>query len=97
MATLSSLPLELVTNVVSFVDRPSLKNLRTTCRLLSRLATERLFESLTLAPKDSSYNAFEAVLGHETLSKLVKKVYFKTKEYVTVRNPGLKMLSKTLS
>lgn len=89
MPALSNLPLECVANAVSFVDRPSLKALRATCRFLYRLATERLFESLSLSPEEDSYKAFEAVLEHETLSRVVKKVYLKTREYDDVRDiPG---------
>lgn len=76
-----SLPSELLANVVSFVDEQALKNLRTVCRLFSRLATDRLFEHVSLSPDADSYGAFEAILERESLARVVKKVYIKTKEW----------------
>jgi hypothetical protein len=80
MASLTGLPSELLARIVSFLNRPSLKAVRETSRLLSQFATPRLFDTLHLFPDEESYEAVDHIIDHATLKKMVKKVYVNTCE-----------------
>ncbi|KAL3452975.1 hypothetical protein BJX65DRAFT_319526 [Aspergillus insuetus] len=80
MASISTLPLELLAHIVSFADRPSLKCLRQTCRFLSTLATKQLFSSIRLFPDESSYEAIKNILNSPSLRTLAKRALVNTVE-----------------
>jgi hypothetical protein len=80
MASISTLPLELLAHIVSFADSPSLKCLRQTCRFLSTPGTKQLFSSIRLFPDESSYEAIKNILNSPELRTFAKRVNVNTVE-----------------
>ncbi|EAW16957.1 F-box domain protein [Aspergillus fischeri NRRL 181] len=81
MVHITALPSELLTLIVSYVDSSSWKNLRQTCRLLSYVTAQLLFETLKLYPTQDSYEIMDEILTGSILEDAVKKVYINTREH----------------
>ncbi|PLN84720.1 hypothetical protein BDW42DRAFT_199214 [Aspergillus taichungensis] len=77
MTTLTTLPEEILLLIFDFVNRPSLKSLRYTCRRISAPATERLFQSILLYPHDKSIDRLVSIANSDThLSQIPRHVRF---------------------
>ncbi|KAK9605032.1 hypothetical protein V6Z93_002981 [Aspergillus fumigatus] len=81
MVHITALPSELLTLIVSYVDPSSWKDLRQTCRLLSYVTAQLLFESLKLYPTQASYEIMDEILTGSILEDAVKTVYINTREH----------------
>ncbi|KAH3363857.1 hypothetical protein V6000_004613 [Aspergillus fumigatus] len=81
MVHITALPSELLTLIVSYVDPSSWKDLRQTCRLLSYVTAQLLFESLKLYPTQASYEIMDEILTGSSLEDAVKTVYINTREH----------------
>ncbi|KAJ5562738.1 hypothetical protein N7461_001499 [Penicillium sp. DV-2018c] len=74
MSRLLDLPNELIAHTFSYVDRPSLKSLRQTCRFLSQLANDQLYRTVHLRPGETSQNKIQGILNNPSLSRSLRKI-----------------------
>ncbi|KNG83197.1 F-box domain protein [Aspergillus nomiae NRRL 13137] len=71
MPHLFHLPLELLAQVISYVDQSTLKCLRRTCRTLAQLASPELFRVVRLFPNEQNYERLRNISRDATLETLV--------------------------
>ncbi|KAK2783206.1 hypothetical protein FQN52_000420 [Onygenales sp. PD_12] len=74
----TGLPVELLHDVLSLLDRTSLKQLRSTCRVFMELATAELFRTLQLFPDDEGCQRFKSLLQGNAVQNHVRNIYFNT-------------------
>ncbi|OOQ90346.1 F-box domain protein [Penicillium brasilianum] len=78
MSRLLNLPSELLARTFSYVDRPSLKSLRQSCRFISQLATDQLFRTVHLQPGETSQRLLQEILNNPSLRRIPRKIYIDT-------------------
>lgn len=89
-----NLPIELLARIISFLDRPTLKQLRCSCFLFSELARNALFRVLRIFPGDESRSRSRSIIETESLRKQVRIVYLNTCERDLVGAKKKKFLKK---
>jgi len=73
---MDSLPIELLTAVLSFCDIKSLKTTRLTNKMISQISATFLYESLCITLLPVYLENLSKVAHHPTLRFLVKMIYF---------------------
>lgn len=83
MYSLTALPPELLGFVFLFLDRNTSRNLRQTCRSISRSATNELFKAVHLFPGDAGLESFGSILAQDLLLRNILTIYIHTSNYVS--------------
>ena len=81
----SSIPAEIVCEVVSYLTKVDIKHFRLVSKGFSAFGSQSLFESIYISPRSKDREAFRAVSKHPVLSRVVREVVFDS-TYITI--PG---------
>ena len=85
---LNDLPTEILLRIISFLVRKDLKTLRSMNRRVCALASEKMFESLTICTNDASYIQLLNVVTHQVWAAQVRHIDWvvlsETKRYLNV-------------
>lgn len=74
-ATITNLPVELLSSIVSYLPNRDIKNLRQTCKFLHRIAHLRL-SRIFLSPNPRNLEVFRAIADHETFRKQIVEIIY---------------------
>ncbi|KAL9038208.1 MAG: hypothetical protein Q9180_003272 [Flavoplaca navasiana] len=61
------LPNEVTLNIVSYLSKKDLKQVRLVCRLWAALGVKSLFDTIYVSPREIDMSVFEAITQHQTL------------------------------
>jgi hypothetical protein len=75
---LNSLPIEILTEIVGYLEADSWKNMRLVSKSLTIVATRHLFETVTLTPTDQSIECFEKLSRNSILGGYAKRIIVET-------------------
>lgn len=91
MQSLTSLPTEILHQIIRCADSESLKTLRQVCRSFGEIGKERLFEAITIYATEESCDRFIGFLENEDRDYLqsVTKVYLDLSVFEGVSCPFL--------
>lgn len=74
MTDISSLPIEIQRQCISYLDAASLKELRLTSRAFRNGATEALFREVTVRVQEGSISNFSKLLANDEFRRCIRTV-----------------------